>query len=132
MRRYGSSPEINDAMRNPTRAVSGFERQLIEAVASHLPEASALQLHADLASAAAVEMGLGGARVGFVISGYERPPYQGQHAYPVELQMQDADGAELTPILHADASGRLLELEIIRWDGAELISPRIDSLVCYA
>lgn len=119
-------------MSNPTRAVSCFERQLIEAVASHLPEASASQLHADLALAAAVEMGLGGSRVVFVISGYERPPYQGQHAYPVELQMQDADGAELTPILHADANDRLLELEIIRWDGAELISPRIESLVCYA
>lgn len=132
MRRYGSNPGINDAMSNPTRAVSGFERQLIEAVASHLSEASALQLHSDLASATVMEIGLGGARVGFVISGYERAPYEGQHAYPVELQMQDADGAELTPILHADASDRLLELEIIRWDGAALISPRIDSLVCYA
>lgn len=114
------------------RTVSSVERALIEAVAVRLPAASASQLQVDLASATAVEMGLGGARVGFVISGYERPPYQGQHAYPVELQMHDADGAELTPILHADASGRLLELEIIRWDGAELISPLIESLVCYA
>ncbi|WP_074726440.1 DUF6984 family protein [Stenotrophomonas pavanii] len=114
------------------RTVSSVERALIEAVAVRLHAASASQLQADLASAIAVEIGLGGARVGFVISGYERLPYQGQHAYPVELQMQDADGAELTPILHADASGRLLELEIIRWDGAELISPQIESVVCYA
>lgn len=128
----GSDHAINDGMRNPTRAVSSFERALIEAVAAHLPANSASQLQADLASAMAMETGLGGARVGFVISGYERPPYQGQHAYPVELQMQDADGAELTPILHADDSDRLLELEIIRWDGAELISPQIESLVCYA
>ncbi|MGF6417892.1 hypothetical protein ABH900_001363 [Stenotrophomonas sp. AN71] len=128
----GSDHAINDGMRNPTRAVSSFERALIEAVAPRLPAVSASQLQADLASAMAMETGLGGARVGFVISGYERPPYQGQHAYPVELQMQDADGAELTPILHADVSDRLLELEIIRWDGAELISPQIESLVCYA
>lgn len=117
---------------NPMRTVSNFESALIEAVAAHLPANSASQLQADLAYATAVEMGTGGARVGFVISGYERPPYQGQHAYPVELLMQDADGAELTPILHADANDRLLELEIIRWEGAELISPQIESLVCYA
>ncbi|WP_329913113.1 hypothetical protein [Stenotrophomonas sp. SMYL82] len=117
---------------NPMRTVSNFESALIEAVAAHLPAISASQLQADLASATAVEMGPGGSRVGFVISGYERPPYQGQHPYPVELLMQDADGAELTPILHADANDRLLELEIIRWDGAELISPQIESLICYA
>lgn len=129
---HGIDHPIKDGMRSLTLSVSSFETALIEAVAARLPETSALQPQADLASATAVEMGIGGARVGFVISGYERQPFQGQHAYPVELQMQDADGAELTPILHADANDRLLELEIIRWDGAELISPEIESLVCYA
>ncbi|WP_439450103.1 DUF6984 family protein [Stenotrophomonas sp. ATs4] len=128
---HGIDHPIKDGMRNLTRSVSSFETALIDAVAARLPETSALQLQADLASATSVEMGHGGVRVGFVISGYERPPYQGQHAYPVELRMQDSDGAELTPVLYADASDRLLELEIIRWDGAALISPQIESLVCY-
>lgn len=111
---HGIDHPIKDGMRNLARSVSSLETALIETVAARPPETSALQLQAALA-ATSVEMCHGGVRVGFVISGYERP----------------SDCAELTPVLYADASDRLLELEIIRWDVAARISPQIESLVCY-
>ena len=40
----------------------------------------------------------------------------------------DADGVELTVLLHADVNGRLLEVELIRWDELEPIAPQWSSL----
>lgn len=64
----------------------------------------------------------------FEVAGYERPPYHGQHPYPVEARVDDLDGAELTLVLYADECNRLLELELIRWDEKDVSGPRWESL----
>ncbi len=69
-----------------------------------------------------------GARVIFEIAGYQRPPYRGQHPFGVEGKMLDSDNTELSVLLYADENGRLLELEFIRWDSNDPLSPQWGTL----
>ena len=62
-------------------------------------------------------------RITFMIAGYERPAYQGQHPFRVEGKVQDRDGSEISVLLYADENGRLLELELVRFDEGEVIEP---------
>jgi hypothetical protein len=64
-----------------------------------------------------------GSRITFTIVGYQRPVYKGQHPFRVEGKVQDQDGSELSVLLHADENGRLLELELVRFDKGEVIAP---------
>ena len=109
-------------MRNATTG----ERLAVLAIANALPDEQGHQMKADL-EISQVEEESGAARLRFVIPGYARPPYRGQHPFPVEGWMQDADGARLDVIPHADERGRLLELEIIRWSEGEIVGPRWDT-----
>jgi len=72
-----------------------------------------------------------GAVVLFVIDGYARPEYEGQHSYPVDIRLRDADGADLAAILFADPTDRLHVLEIIMWDLENLIEPNMESVQLY-
>lgn len=98
------------------RKITDLERLLIEGVASRLPPLEASGLTDDLEHAVVADDAVPGARVVFAIAEYERPSYKGQHSYPVEIRLSDADGAELTAVLYADENNRLYELEIIRWE----------------
>lgn len=113
------------------RAVSNRERLLIEGVARHLSPQAASQLIDDLNKCRAVDRFPDGAVVLFIIEGYDRPKYEGQHSYPVEIRLCDADGSELTAILFADPNNRLYELEIIRWDFGVMIGPNMESMEFY-
>lgn len=64
----------------------------------------------------------------FEIAGYKRPMYRGQHPFGVEGRMLDSDGVEVSVLLHVDENGRLLELELIRWDSKDLLGPRWETL----
>ena len=67
------------------------------------------------------------ARITFGMHGYERPPYRGQRALPIEGRLKDLDGDEISAILYVDENARLLELELIRWGHGPLQSPRWDT-----
>lgn len=113
------------------RKISHFENLLIEGVAKRLPPNSSSKLRGDLRSALADDSFSDSGRIYFVIEGYCRPDYSGQHQYPVEIRFKDMDGADMTAILYADANDRLLELELIRWDGGRFTSPDIGSVSFY-
>jgi hypothetical protein len=99
------------------------ERGVIHHVAQRLPPAQRDLLLTDMANATAEDASAGGARVVFTIRGYERPTYRGQHPFPVEGRVLDRDGAELSVLLHADENGRLLELELVRFDEGPVLRP---------
>lgn len=110
------------------RSLTYEERTLVANFASKLDEGQRTQLLEDMKNASA-ELGTpDGSRVLFAIAGYERPPYLGQHLFPLEGRMLDYDGNELSVLLHADENDRLLELEFIRWDSSDLLGPRWDTL----
>lgn len=113
------------------RNISFFEKSLIEGVARRLPSVDASVLVNDLARASAEDSFADRAKVAFIIEGYDRPAYGGQHRYPVEIRLVDADKSDLTAVLYADENNRLFELEIIRWDGGGVIAPSLDSILFY-
>jgi hypothetical protein len=107
------------------------EKTLIADFADKLDEAERMQLLEDLRNASATVSCPDGSRVVFHITGYERPLYRGQHPFGVEGRMLDSDGTELSVLLHADENGRLLELELIRWDSSDLLGPCWKTLRLY-
>jgi hypothetical protein len=109
------------------RPVSQNENDVILSIASRLDEDLSRRLNDDLIKAMAHDALEDGSRILFEIDGYIRPPYRGQHPFPVEGTMKDSDGADLQVILYADEQGHLLELEIIRWMGGPLRSPNWNS-----
>lgn len=113
------------------RRISDLEKVLIAGVAQRLPPLDASRLLDDLRFASVDDSNSDPARISFVIDGYRRPSYEGQHQYPVEIRLNDRDGSEMTAILYADACNRLYELELIRWDGEGISSPEIDSISFY-
>jgi hypothetical protein len=110
------------------RPLTHEERMLIANFANRLGEGERTQLLEDLKKASAAPATTDGSRVVFVIAGYERPPYRGQHPFGVEGRMLDSDGTELSVLLHADENGRLLELEFMRWDSSDLLGPNWETL----
>jgi len=113
------------------RSVSELERALIEGVAQRLPSSNSDKLLDDLESASVDDSSPGATRLSFTIGGYSHPLYEGQRQYPVEIRMRDVDGADITAILYADVNDRLYELELIRWDGGEVLCPNIESISFY-
>ncbi|WP_319276653.1 hypothetical protein [Stenotrophomonas sp.] len=109
---------------SPLRTLHAHERLLIEAVAAVLPADPAAQLRADAGVVMAVDEST--LLVGFVLAGHARPTPPGDHPYPVDIEVPDADGEALSIILFADEDGRLLQLEIIRWDDEAVRAPRWD------
>lgn len=110
------------------RPLTDEEKSLIANFANRLGEEERRQLLEDMEKATAKLGTPDGSRVMFDIAGYERPPYRGQHSFGVEGRKSDSDGIELSVLLHADENGRLLELELIRWDSDDLLGPRWETL----
>ena len=105
------------------RDLTSSEKNLIRSIALRLPNEEGSQLLLDMAQATAVSIPCDGSRVIFNISGYQRPAYRGQHPFPVEGKVRDQDGSELSVLLYADENGRLLELELVRFDEGDVIEP---------
>lgn len=113
------------------RNISSFERIVIEGVAKRLFSHDASKLLNDLKFASVDDLSSDSNRIYFVIDGYCRPSYEGQHQYPVEIRLNDMDGTDVTAILYADANGHLYELEFIKWGGEESFSPNVESISFY-
>lgn len=105
------------------RDLTPAERNVIREVARRLPDGERDRLLEDMERATAESQSVDGSRIVFSIAGYVRPPYRGQHPYPVEGKVQDRDGSELSVLLHADENGRLLELEVVRFDEGDVMGP---------
>ncbi|WP_147455588.1 hypothetical protein [Solilutibacter pythonis] len=96
------------------------EARLIREVANKLPDTERRILLDDLCNARVCLSEEEAGRVLFSIDGYVRPPYLGQHAYPVEMVGKNNLGQSFSIILYADCNGRLYELEVIDWEGGVL------------
>lgn len=110
------------------RLLSSEEKVIIELFANKLDQLERVQLLEDLSNSSAETVSSGGSRVIFEIENYQRPPYEGQHLYGAEGRALDDDGTELSVQIYADQNGRLLELEIVRWDFNDIINPKWDTL----
>ena len=115
----GCTPHCGGGMRD----LSELESNLISAMADALPPDVSQRIRADLRIATVAKELPDRSMLTLQLGGYTRPPRCGQHRFPVEGKMLDQDGALLHALLFADTNDRLLELEIIRWDGANLIEP---------
>lgn len=113
------------------RLLSDTEKKVLSLVAENLPEGQRRQLLDDLANVSVESATPDGARTEFDIFGYDRPPYKGQHSFGVEGELLDKDGARISFDVYADENGRLLELELVRWDGGDLIDPDWSTLKLY-
>lgn len=105
------------------RDLTPDEKNVISKIALRLPSPEKEALLTDMEHATANPVSGSQARILFTIAGYDRPVYKGQHPFPVEGKVFDRDGSELLVILHADENGRLLELELVRFDEGEVIEP---------
>jgi hypothetical protein len=113
------------------RSLTKAEADVIRLVAGKLPLDIGRQLLLDLSLAKAESVIPDGSRVQFTLADYQRPPYRGQRSFGVSGKLLDNDGASLSFDLFADENGRLFELELIRWDEGELISPDWPTLKLY-
>lgn len=118
-------------MKMDNRSLSDEEMNLIVCFAEQLDDVKRAQLLEDAANATVKVVAADESRLIFNINGYRRPPYAGQHLFGVEGRMLDSDNSELSVCLYADENGRLLELELIRWDSHELLGPRWNTLRIY-
>lgn len=110
------------------RNLASHEMKLIREIAARLPDSERDLLLADLELAKVDSKVSNGSRIKFDLRGYTRPDYKGQHPLHVEGELLDRDGSRLTVLLHVDENGRLLELELARFDHGEVIEPDWNSL----
>lgn len=106
-----------------TRKLTDCEKSFICDVAARLPVLDEARLLDDMENALAESMLDDGSLILFHIRGYERPKERGQHTYPYEGTLSDADGAVVDVLLFADPSDRLYQLEFLRWADGPLQEP---------
>lgn len=105
------------------RELTENEKTFIRLIAARLPPAERMELLSDMANVHAEPQLEDESLILFHIDGYERPPHIGQHTFPFEGRLADADGEPVCVLLFADPANRLLELEFIRWADGELQGP---------
>jgi hypothetical protein len=110
-----------------TRALRSNEMYALRMLSTKMKAEEAKQLLLDISDCQVEEATSDGGRLIFVIPGYQRPPYIGQHSYTVGGAIEDADGSEVGVNLYADENHRVLELELIRWNDGPLQKPNWDS-----
>ncbi|MFM0338222.1 DUF6984 family protein [Paraburkholderia fungorum] len=106
-----------------TRELTDCEKSFIRDVAARLDPADGTRLLDDLANARAELTLDDGPLILFHIRGHERPKERGQHTYPYEGTLKDADGAVVDVLLFADPSDRLFQLEYLGWGDGPLQEP---------
>ena len=105
------------------RRLSEDEEKAVHLLVSGLDEIEQQLLLADLLVCSVESVTKDGARLQFIIPGYQRPPYHGQHSYGVGGALKDKDGTDVDVTLYADENHRILELELIKWGDGPLIKP---------
>ncbi|MFM0730639.1 hypothetical protein PQQ52_09125 [Paraburkholderia sediminicola] len=105
------------------RELTDFEKSFIRGVAARLAPADEARLLDDLEKARAESTLDDSSLTLFHIYGHERSMERGQHTYPHEGTLRDADGAVVDVLLFADPSDRLFQLEFLRWGDGPLQEP---------
>jgi hypothetical protein len=105
------------------RTLSPAEREALIKLSAGMDAKAREQFLRDIETASVTSATADGSRLTFYLKDYERPKYRGQHAYPVEGQVKDADGSTLTVALYADHNDRLLELELIKYESRAVVRP---------
>ncbi|MEZ0606116.1 hypothetical protein ACAX43_28915 [Paraburkholderia sp. IW21] len=105
------------------RNVTEHERAFIAEVARNLAPDEGTRLLSDLAIAQAQPTLPDESIIRFHLEGYSRPATGGQELYPFEGVMSDLDGTNLDVLLFTDAANRLYEMELVRWEGGDLLGP---------
>jgi hypothetical protein len=113
------------------RELKAVEKLIVRTLAEKLDPMQRDQLLSDIAHAQVEPLNDSGTILRFHITGYSRPVPEGDQLFPVEAKAKDLDGADLEITLHHDRNGRLLDLEIIRWESGPFVEPRMESLVVY-
>jgi hypothetical protein len=114
---------IVQADKTMLRDLTEGEISFIRSVANRLNPAARDMLLADLSLARAEEMLDDASLMRFHLTGYERGKFCGQHTYPIEGELNDADGTAVHVLLFADPADRLYELEFLRWGDGPLQAP---------
>ncbi|MFP3566930.1 DUF6984 family protein [Paraburkholderia sp. SIMBA_030] len=110
------------------RELTDSEQTFIREIAARLGSVDGATLMSDLENATAEPTLDDGSMIYFHINGYDRPKERGQHTYPYEGTVKDADGAAVDVLLFADPAGRLYQLEYLRWGDGPLQEPDWTSL----
>jgi hypothetical protein len=105
------------------RDLTKDEISFIRSVANRLEPADRDRLLSDLSLARAEEMLDDASLMRIHLSGYKRGAVRGQHTYPIEGELNDADGTPAHVLLFADPADRLYELEFLRWGDGPLQAP---------
>jgi len=110
------------------RSLSAEESAFIRAVADKFVGPTRDTIISDVLLAKVCPATSDGSRLTFDLCGYRRDSDAGQTPLEIEGRMLDSDGAQLSVVLFVDKNERLLELEFIRWETGNLISPDWRSL----
>jgi hypothetical protein len=97
------------------RTLTPQEQDVLFQFGASMPEEQRRRFLHDLENCRVAEQGVNGSRLIFELTGYSRPSYRGQHAYPVEGTVLDYDGTDVSVYVYADENDRLLELEFVKW-----------------
>ena len=103
------------------RPLTESEKMVVSRMAETLPEAQRSQITDDLAHATAEHLNEDGSLIRFEIEGYQRLARTGR-TVSVDAMATDRDGAHLNVILFTDGSGRLYELEIVRFESGNVVA----------
>lgn len=106
------------------RPLTNDEETVLRLLSERLPTAAKKQLLDDMEECRVTEETSDGSLIEFILKDYSRPPYKGQHAYPVEGAVMDRDGADMSVCIYADQNDRLLEFEIIRYEEGDVLEPQ--------
>jgi hypothetical protein len=104
------------------RPLTDDEIFFIKGVADRLESQAREKLMGDLAIAQVETELADGELIGFHLDRHEHP-LGGQHLYPVEGEVNDADGSRITLLLFANPADRLYQLEYLRWGNGLMQQP---------
>ncbi|MFM0741287.1 hypothetical protein PQQ51_28970 [Paraburkholderia xenovorans] len=105
------------------RELTEGEKAFIRNVAERLAPIDGARLTNDLENVRAESTLPDGSLILFHLEGYQRPKERGQHTYPYEGTLRDADGTVVDVLLFADPADRLFQLEFLRWGDGPLQEP---------
>ena len=105
------------------RPLNAAETSLIRWFAEQLGEPGRQSLLSDLGNATAEEIDDLHVTIRFEIDGYLRPSLIVERPLPIDAAVVDADGAILSVVLVLDQNGRLLQLDVLRFESGQVLGP---------
>ena len=105
------------------RPLTATEVSVIRWFAERVEDPQRQSLLSDLNKAAADEIRDEQLAIRFEIDGYDPPPHRFQRPLPIDAAVLDADGATLDVELLTDQNGRLLGLDVFRYEAGPVLGP---------